>query len=208
MTGQTSIDAAKKALRARMTRLRGELGAETREAGARALAGIALDFLSPPSGAVISGYAAIGDELDPLALLTALSARGHAIALPVTIAAGAPLVFRAWSPGEALERGDYGVPAPSGEAGELTPEILLVPLLAFDARGHRLGYGAGYYDRTLARLRAKNPVIAIGLAFDAQRVDEVPHDEHDQPLDWVLTPSGPIGIESPEGMESPKGMEG
>lgn len=201
MIRQNSIDAAKNALRARMTRLRAELSAETREAGARALAEIALEFISPSSGAVISGYAAIRDELDPLALLSALSARGHPIGLPVMAAKRAPLVFRRWSPGEVLERGDFGVPVPSRMAEELTPEILLVPLLAFDARGHRLGYGAGYYDRTLDRLRAETRVVAVGLAFDAQAVDEVPHDEHDQPLDWVLTPSGPVEIEGPGGIE-------
>ena len=179
-----------------MTLCRAGLSAEAGEAGARALAESALEFISPAPGAVISGYAAIGDELDPLALLSALSAQGHIIGLPVTVARGNPLVFRQWSPGEALERGDFGVPVPSGEAPVITPDILLVPLLAFDARGHRLGYGAGYYDRTLGQLRGKGPAIAVGLAFDEQQVDEVPHDAYDQPLDWVLTPSGPMKIES------------
>ena len=186
---------SKQALRGEMTRRRAGLDAKTREAHARSLADAGLSFISPPPGAVISGYAAIRDELDPLALLRTLAGQGHQIVLPVTVAKGQPLVFRCWEPGAPLNKGGFSVPEPGPDVRELIPDIVLAPLLAFDARGYRLGYGAGYYDRTLASLRGKKPTIAIGLAFDAQQVDEVPHDEHDQRLDWVLTPSGPIGIE-------------
>ena len=178
-----------------MMRARARLGAGAREAFSLSLADAGLSFISPPPGAVISGYAAIRDELDPLALLSVLAAQGHPIALPVTVAKAQTLVFRAWQPGAPLEEGSFNVPEPGTDARQLTPEIVLVPLLAFDARGYRLGYGAGYYDRTLASLRREKSTIAIGLAFDAQAVDEVPHDQHDQRLDWVLTPSGPIEIE-------------
>ncbi len=190
-----SLDTAKQALREKMILRRAQLGPEARAAGARALADSGLNFLSTPPGAKISGYAAIGDELDPSALLQALAALGNPIALPVTIEKDKPLIFRSWQPGAPLHEGSFNVPEPGGEAPELIPDIVLAPMLAFDARGYRLGYGAGYYDRTLAALRDKKTIIAIGLAFDASQVDEVPHDEHDQRLDWVLTPSGPIKIE-------------
>ncbi|MFQ5626695.1 MAG: 5-formyltetrahydrofolate cyclo-ligase [Methyloligellaceae bacterium] len=186
---------SKQALRGEMMRRRVQLDANTREALSLSLADAGLSFISPPPGAVISGYAAIRDELDPLALLSVLAAQGHPIALPVTVAKSQTLIFRRWQPGAPLDKGSFNVPEPDTDARELIPDIVLAPLLAFDARGYRLGYGAGYYDRTLASLRDKKPTIAIGLAFDAQQVDEVPHDEHDQKLDWVLTPSGPIGVE-------------
>jgi 5-formyltetrahydrofolate cyclo-ligase len=190
-----SINAAKQALRARMTRLRAEISDDTRAAGARLLADGALEFISPPPGAVISGYAAIGDELNLWPLLETLTASGHPIALPVTVRKGAPLIFRAWKPETPLKTGAFCVPVPDEHAPELEPEILLVPLLAFDRQGFRLGYGAGFYDRTLARLRAHGSVTAIGIAFDEQRVEAVPHDAYDEALDWMLTPSGPIKIE-------------
>jgi 5-formyltetrahydrofolate cyclo-ligase len=105
---------------------------------------------------------------------------------------GQPLVFRAWVPGDAMDKGVWGIPEPKPDKPVLEPDILLVPLLAFDVDGCRLGYGGGFYDRTLARLRAIKPVVAIGLAYDEQRVNAVPHLDYDQRLDWVLTPSGPI----------------
>ncbi len=178
---------SKQALREEMMRARAQLGAEAREAGARALADAGLSFLSLPSGAKISGYAAIGDELDPSALLHVLAAQGHAIALPVTIAKGKPLIFRSWQPGAPLIEGSFNVPEPGEDAPELTPGIVLTPVLAFDARGRRLGYGAGYYDRTLAALRRAGKVIAVGVAFDIQEVEATPMNENDQILDWVVT---------------------
>ncbi len=195
MTTQIPIDAAKRAMRADMARWRSALSTAEREAGADALAQTGIAFASPASGAVISGYAAIRDELNPLALLKALGENGHPIALPVTVGKGAPLIFRQWELDMPLEPGAFCVPVPGADAAELTPEILLVPLLAFDLAGFRLGYGAGFYDRTLASLRARGRVIAIGLAFEAQQVEAVPHDSYDQLLDWVLTPAGPIRIE-------------
>ncbi len=194
MTTQNPIDAAKRALRRDMARRRSALSAEQREAGAQALAQTGIAFASPPPGAVVSGYAAIRDELSPLPLLEALCAGGHPVALPVTAGKGAPLIFRAWRPGAPLETGAFSVPVPGEDAAELTPGIVLVPLLAFDRQGFRLGYGAGFYDRTLAGLRAKGSVTAIGIAFDEQRLEAVPRDAYDEPLDWVLTPTGPIRV--------------
>ena len=195
MTPQHTIDAAKDVLRERMSARRGGLSAEERAEGAAELARKGLDFIGPAPGAVISGYAAIRDELDPARLIALLASQGHPVALPVTVTRGEPLEFRRWKSGIELQRGDFSVPVPGKDAPVLTPDILLVPLLAFDLEGYRLGYGAGYYDRTLAGLRSQGEIIAVGLAFDAQRVESVPHDGYDERLDWVLTPSGPTRIE-------------
>lgn len=178
-----------------LARRRGTLSLDDRSAAAEAIAKTGIGFASPISGVIVSGYAAIGDELSPLRLLKTLSASGYPVALPVIDRKGAPLVFREWSPGTPLEKGSFSVPVPGDDAAVLTPSILLVPLLAFDMDGFRLGYGAGYYDRTLSGLRAKFQITAIGLAFDEQRLEAVPHDKYDEQLDWVLTPSGPIRIE-------------
>lgn len=195
MTTQNLTDAAKQAMRSDMKAVRGSLSAAHCNAGADALAQTGIAFASPPAGAVISGYAAIGDELNVWPLLETMAASGHSIALPVTVRKEAPLIFRQWKPGAALKDGAFSVPVPGEEAPMLEPEILLVPLLAFDREGFRLGYGAGFYDRTLKALRARVRVTAIGIAFDEQRVEAVPHDAYDETLDWVLTPSGPLKIE-------------
>ncbi|QQS14918.1 MAG: 5-formyltetrahydrofolate cyclo-ligase [Rhodospirillales bacterium] len=136
---------------------------------------------------VMAGFWSMGDEIDVRPLLARLSAEGYAIALPVTPARGAPLTFRAWSPGAALLRGPMGTSQPGPEAAIVEPDALLVPLLAFDDDGYRLGYGGGYYDRTLAALRARRAVTAIGVGFEAQRVDAVPRGPGDGRLDWLLT---------------------
>ena len=107
------------------------------------------------------------------------------------VAKGAPLVFRLWRHGDSLARGVWNIPIPA-EGQEVQPHIALAPVVGFDAGCYRLGYGGGFYDRTLRALRAKKAVVAVGLAYDEQRVDAVPHLDYDQRLDWVLTPSGPI----------------
>jgi 5-formyltetrahydrofolate cyclo-ligase len=121
-------------------------------------------------------------------LLRRVAAEGWTLALPV-VAGPAPLRFRTWTFGAPLQSGPFGIPEP--EDGPLAaPDVLLVPLLAFDRHGYRLGYGGGHYDRTLAELRAQGGVTAIGLAFDAQEVAQVPICPYDERLDWILTPSG------------------
>lgn len=117
---------------------------------------------------------------------------GYRLCLPVMEGKSKPLIFRDWSPGDPLAETTWGIREPLATAAVLDPDIVLGPLLAFDADGYRLGYGGGFYDRTLARLRALKPIVSIGIAFDEQRVDAVPHADYDEPLDWVLTPSGPI----------------
>lgn len=138
-------------------------------------------------GSIVAGYAPIRDEIDVMPLLSELSARGHGCALPVVTGRDAPLTFRAWSPGMALTEAAFGVSVPPASSPEVTPDVVLVPMLAFDADCRRIGYGAGFYDRTLAGLRAGGSVLAIGIAYADQQVDEVPADGHDQGLDLIVT---------------------
>ncbi len=173
--------------------------------GAAAASGIAARFMSEPElgggtgvGVAVAGYAAIGSELDPRVLMEKVSARGATTCLPVVTGEGVPLVFRRWQPGDALETGAYSVQVPVEEAETVTPDILLVPMLAFDRRGHRLGYGGGYYDRTISALRDKRRVgefLAVGLAFSGQLRDDVPAGPHDMLLDWIVTESAALRIE-------------
>lgn len=139
----------------------------------------------------VSVFWAMGTEIDTMPLLTVLHAAGHCTALPVVAARARPLIFKQWAPGDNLVDGGFGTSIPSPEAETVTPEVLFVPLLSFDDDGYRLGYGGGFYDRTLEMLRAQNPdVVAIGVAFSAQRVDTVPCGPHDQPLDGIATEAG------------------
>lgn len=173
------IDAEKAALRA---------AAKTMRATARRgdpSPAVAAAFADRPPR-VVAGYVAIGDECDPAPALTALRARGARIALPRTTP-GAPLDFRLWADGDPLEDGPYGTRQPGDAAARVRPDAVIAPLLAFDRRGGRLGYGGGFYDRTLAALRADGAVFALGLGFGAQEVDLVPVGPHDQRLDAVAT---------------------
>ncbi len=146
-------------------------------------------FSLPPS-AIVAGYSPMKGEADVMPLLSALARRGHRLCLPAVTGKTEPLAFRAWQPGEALPAGYQGIPEPVAGAERLRPDVVLVPLLAFDSSGHRLGYGGGFYDRTLAALRAEGSVSAVGIAFSAQKVDRIPGSNHDQRLDAVLTELG------------------
>lgn len=148
--------------------------------------------------ATVSGYWPMRDEIDPRPLLYALHDRGLRCLLPIVRGRGKPLQFRVWHPGMALVEGSYGERIPGADATEAVPTVLLVPLLAFDRTGYRLGYGRGYYDRTLAGLRAANGATAIGVAYAAQEVARVPRDATDEPLDWVITEREAIRIAKPE----------
>jgi 5-formyltetrahydrofolate cyclo-ligase len=150
-----------------------------------------LDAIDVPDGATVSGFWPIGDETDPLPLLGTLRARGHAIALPrVAGVKRTPLAFHVYGENDALVSGRMGLSEPGADWTIAIPSVVIVPLLAFDARGHRLGYGAGYYDATLTDLRRGHDVLAVGFAYAGQEVPEVPSDEYDQPLDWVVTEQG------------------
>ena len=135
----------------------------------------------------VSGFWPLKDEIDLRPLLDRLHGQGWTCALPVVTGRDRPLVFREWSPGDGLEEGGFATRHPRRSQPEITPHVVLVPLLAFDVRGFRVGYGGGYYDRTLEALRRAGPVIAAGAAFAGQQMDDVPHGQYDQPLDWVVT---------------------
>lgn len=146
-------------------------------------------------GAVVAGYYPLPGEMDVLPLMEALAAAGVEMALPEVTGAGQPLRFRQWTPGAALERGPFATLHPGAEAPVVRPTVVVVPLLAFDRAGYRLGYGGGFYDRTLSGLRHPEGSLphagigptAIGAAFSGQMLAEVPRDVHDQRLDWILT---------------------
>ena len=140
---------------------------------------------------VISGYRPIRTEIDPTPLMAALHAADHRLCVPVIEREGLPLSFREWHPGAEMVAGAFGAEIPA-EGDWLEPNLLLVPLVAFDSAGRRLGYGGGFYDRTLAGLRARRRTLAIGLAYAAQEVEAVPHDATDQTLDAVVTEHGLI----------------
>jgi len=137
---------------------------------------------------VVAGHVPVKGEVDIMSLLQALHGAGHELALPVVAQRDAPLVFRRWRPGDALRQGAYGIPEPQAAAEEMLPQVLLVPLLAFDRTGVRLGYGGGYYDRTLESLRRRGqPVTAIGCAAGWQEVENIPALATDERLDWIIT---------------------
>ena len=193
MSETPEILEAKKALRARIKTWRAGFAAEAMAHAADAVAALGLQFLQlPQKRAVISGFSSLPDEFRAWPLLRRLHGEGHALAMPVMQGKGKPLVFRAWAPGDAMDKAVWGIAEPKFDKPTLEPDIVLLPLLAFDAAGWRLGYGGGYYDRTLRGVRAHNAVVAVGLAYDEQQVDAVPHLDYDERLDWVLRPSGPI----------------
>jgi 5-formyltetrahydrofolate cyclo-ligase len=161
--------------------------------GARLAAHVLRDA-PPPPGAMVAGFWPMGPEIDIRPLLLALHARGQELCLPVTPKRGQPLLFRRWRPGDTLARGPMGTSQPGPEAEPVTPDWLLVPLLAFDGAGRRLGYGGGYYDRTLAGLPA---AFRLGCAFACQRLDEVPAGPEDVPLHAVATEEGVTAFGAP-----------
>lgn len=140
-----------------------------------------------PQGATVSGFWPYRTEIDVMPLMSRLKDNGLNLCLPVVVEMDQPLIFRAWSPGDVTEAGQWDIPVPLESAGEVTPDILLVPMLAFDRRGFRLGYGGGFYDRTLEKLRGAGTVTAIGVAYHGQEVGAVVRGVNDQPLDAVLT---------------------
>lgn len=147
-----------------------------------------------PPKAIIGSYWPVKSEADACPLLTYYYEQGHVCALPVVQAANKPLLFREWRPGNLLVSGIYNILTPDETAPLVTPTVLFVPVLGFDKNGHRLGHGEGYYDRTLEVLRAQHPLMAIGIAYDCQEVDIIPHQNHDQLMNYIITPTRVIEI--------------
>lgn len=181
------VSEAKRAMRAQAAAARQAAHAARGAAAAAALRDLFLAKIPIQSGAVVSGFWPMGPEIDVRPLLAALNARGHVLGLPVVIARQQPLVFRRWQPGDAVVAAGFGTSVPPPDAPRVTPTLLIVPLLAFDAEGYRLGYGGGFYDRTLAELRAAGAPLAVGVAYAEQEVPRVPRTPSDQPLDWAVT---------------------
>ncbi|MGH6838640.1 MAG: 5-formyltetrahydrofolate cyclo-ligase [Methylocella sp.] len=177
----------KPALRARALARRGETSCEAADAYAAHLATEGLALVTRFRPGVAAAYLPLAGEPSTLPLLENLANAGVKTALPVTGRRGTPLLFRLWRPGEPTRQGKMAIEEPLPAAPEAAPDLLFVPLAAFDRAGHRIGYGAGFYDRSLAGLRAKKPICAIGVAYASQEFPKIPREEHDESLDYVLT---------------------
>ena len=186
MAQSTAIEDAKAELRVQARERRDALPAGVRATAARAIAArpfpVALTLR-----AIVSGFMPLGSEINPIPLMRKLAGSGAQLALPVVCGRGKPLGMRAFDFGQRLLPGVWGIREPAPDAAEVFPDILLVPLLAFERSGHRIGYGAGYYDLTIAALRARKTITACGLAFAAQEISSVPTTSRDARLDLVLT---------------------
>jgi 5-formyltetrahydrofolate cyclo-ligase len=162
------------------------LPADQRAAAAATIAARAFPVAIAP-GATVAGFSPLKSEINPIPLMRKLADAGAQLALPVIAGRGKPLIMRAFAFGDELDKGQWGIREPKPDAAEVAPDVLLVPLLAFDRTGNRIGYGAGYYDRTIARYRVMKPVTAVGIAYAAQEIADVPVTERDVRLDLVLT---------------------
>jgi 5-formyltetrahydrofolate cyclo-ligase len=196
-----TLDEAKKAARAEATERRAAAHAAlARDRGAahagQALCENVMAAVPIPPSAIVSGYWPVKEEIDDLPLLRRLIALGHPCGLPVIEGRGFPLKFRRWHPERPLVAGKWGIATPDEGCEDVEPELVIVPLLAFDRRGNRLGYGAGYYDRTLAGLRARGRgrTLAVGVAYGAQEAEAVPVDDDDERLDWIVTETEAIRV--------------
>ena len=176
----------KRALRVLLQERRAKAAAEQPTAH-NLLHDLALKQLALPDSAIVASYSAYNNEMNPAPLAEALRARGHTIALPTITGKDEALLFRRYDVGDRLEATAHGILEPLPTAPTVIPDVLLVPLLGFDRRRHRLGYGGGFYDRTLAALRRQKPILAIGLGFACQELPEVPTGPHEAPLDKIAT---------------------
>ncbi|MFQ5563559.1 MAG: 5-formyltetrahydrofolate cyclo-ligase [Parvularculaceae bacterium] len=177
---------AKEILRERMKAERRE-AAKARPDAAEHAARLFLEHIPVSEGAAVSLYYAIGSELDTTPLMKALTERKAILALPVVMRKKQPLIFRRYTPGDTLVRTGFGLMTPAPNKETVIPEIVVTPLLAFTRNGGRLGFGGGFYDRTLAKFREKESILVVGYAYGAQEVDALPLTPLDQPLDWIIT---------------------
>lgn len=187
-----TVDEDKAALRLRAKVQRKDAVAAAGDGVADKLAAFLLehaDDMGLSEGNVVAGYWALADEVDVIPAMThVMEECGVRCALPVVAQNNEPLIFRAWQPGDELDSGGFGTHHPKADTEELTPDVLLVPLLAFDMTGYRMGWGGGFYDRTLEKLRrASNSICAVGVAYAGQEFDKVVRDRYDQPMDWIVT---------------------
>jgi 5-formyltetrahydrofolate cyclo-ligase len=186
MPDLTENQIAKAGLRATALAKREAMPAQQRADAAGTIA--ARDFpVAVPKNAIVSGFSPMKSEINPIPLMRKLYDAGAQLALPVIVGRGKPLIMRAWKFGDPFKAGQWGIREPVAEAPEVHPDILIVPLACFDRRGHRIGFGAGYYDMTIAALRAKKKVVAVGIAFAVQEIEHVPATEYDARLDFMLT---------------------
>jgi 5-formyltetrahydrofolate cyclo-ligase len=187
----TKVDEQKATLRRAVLAVRNSIAESDRArlAQAAALRGMAVlaPWLTAPS--VVAAYWPMRSELDPRPLLAALASRVVTLALPVVVAPAQPLLFRRYLPGDVLVTAGFGQSEPQASAPTIEPDILIVPLAAIDDAGYRLGYGGGFYDRTLADLQARKVITTLAFAFDEQRVAVVPRGPYDIRLDWLVTPT-------------------
>ncbi|MGM0560343.1 MAG: 5-formyltetrahydrofolate cyclo-ligase [Pseudomonadota bacterium] len=190
MTDSVKPDESKKSLRRKAAARRSRASEESGPDAALRLAENLLGRKELANAGWVSSYWPMRDEIDPRPAMEALNAKGVGLCLPVVTGNAQPLVFRAWQPGDRLVREAFGTSVPEPSAAEQVPDILLVPLLAFDSEGYRLGYGGGFYDRTLEKLRAERGTLAIGLGFAWQHMDFLPRGPHDQKLDMIVTEQG------------------
>lgn len=180
-------------LRAEALERRAAMGAQARHAASVQAAAIAWQQVSTGPASCVALFCAIHDEIDPRPLAGLLREQGLELALPEVVRRGEPLVFRLWRADDPLTpKGRYAIPTPAADSPVVTPDVVMVPLAAYDLEGYRIGYGAGFYDRTLALLRARQPVRTFGYAFACQRVAHVPREAHDEPVDCMVTQNGAV----------------
>jgi 5-formyltetrahydrofolate cyclo-ligase len=197
MSDDSEVQAQKARLRTEILAKRDAMPADARAAAAEAVA--ARPFPVPITlGMIASGFMPMKSEINPLPLLRRLVAAGARLALPAIVGRGHPLTMRAYAFGDEFARGQWGIREPKPDATEVFPDLLIVPLACFDRAGHRIGFGAGYYDMTINRLRGMKPVTAIGIAFAGQEIAHVPATPHDARLDLVLTERETIDFREPK----------
>lgn len=184
---ESDTDIEKKRLRKEALERRADAKATTGPLAGDLLAAQFTGALPLATGTVVAGYWPMRDEINPVPLLKRLHQNGIRVVLPTVAEKGEPLRFRNWEPDQDLESGPYGTLHPPASVGEARPDAVLVPLLAFDDDGYRLGYGGGYYDRTLSALRAGGTVLAVGIGYESQRTPPLPRSETDERLDWMVT---------------------
>ncbi|HEV2631241.1 MAG TPA: 5-formyltetrahydrofolate cyclo-ligase [Pseudolabrys sp.] len=192
-TAEPTISEQKSELRNATLAKRDAMPADVRQRGGETIAARPFPVAIAP-GMIVSGFMPLKSEINPLPLMKVLAGAGAKLALPAIAGRGKPLIMRAYAFGDEFARGQWGIREPKPEQPEVFPDVLLVPLACFDRAGQRIGYGAGYYDMTIHRLRTMKKVIAVGVAFALQEIARVPATDRDERLDLVLTETGPIDL--------------